>query len=195
MLLREKKQLIQKTKTVKSLKKTQYNDENGTKQLEKTTEIDGEKKEITTKIEDSEGNTSEVVQNAEGIKVKTEKISAQGEKMFIIDHPTDDTKYLQHASIESNEVLNAYAGKITTDDDGYATVTLPDYFDDINTDYRYILTVIGTTFARAIVYSEISDNEFTIKTDEANIKVSWVVIANRDDAYMQDNPFDDVIDK
>jgi len=181
----------------KKIEKTQYNDESGLPLLETTTEIDKENMEVTTKIEDSEGNTSEVVQNAEGIKVKDGKISAQGEKMFIIDHPTDDTKYLQHASMESNEVLNTYTGNVFTDDDGYATVTLPDYFSLINSgaNIRYQLTIIGNTFARAIVYSEIDDNEFIIKTDEPNIKVSWQVIAKRNDQYMLYNPFYDVIDK
>jgi hypothetical protein len=121
--------------------------------------------------------------------------TVQGTKSFRIDHPTDNNKYLLHASMESNEVLNVYSGNVTTDDDGFATVTLPDYFDDINTDYRYVLTVVGTTFARAIVYSEIEDNEFQIRTDEPNIKVSWQVIAKRNDEYLQDNPFNDVLDK
>jgi hypothetical protein len=97
--------------------------------------------------------------------------------------------------MESNEVLNVYSCNVTTDDDGFATVTLPDYFDEINTDFSYVLTVVGTTFARAIIYSEIEDNEFQIITDESNIKVSWQVIAKRNDQYLQDNPFNDVLDK
>lgn len=122
---------------------------------------------------------------------------AQGKKKFRIDHPQfPDTKFLQHASIESNEVLNLYSGNVETDNDGNATVTLPDYFDLINTDFRYQLTVIGTTFARAIIFSEIdSNNQFVIKTDEPNTKVSWQVTAKRNDQYLIDNPFSDVVDK
>jgi hypothetical protein len=122
---------------------------------------------------------------------------AKGKKKFRIDHPQfPDTKFLQHASIESNEVLNLYSGNVETDIDGNATVTLPDYFDLINTDFRYQLTVIGTTFARAIIFSEIDENnQFIIKTDEPNTKVSWQVTAKRNDQYLIDNPFSDVVDK
>lgn len=122
---------------------------------------------------------------------------AKGKKKFRIDHPQfPDTKYLQHASIESNEVLNLYSGNVETDIDGNATVTLPDYFDLINIDFRYQLTVIGTTFARAIIFSEIDENnQFVIKTDEPNTKVSWQVTAKRNDQYLIDNPFSDVVDK
>jgi hypothetical protein len=62
-------------------------------------------------------------------------------KAFRIDDPLDPRhKYLVHASIESNEVLNTYSGNITTDQKGTATVRLPAYFDRINTDVRYQLT-------------------------------------------------------
>ena len=119
-----------------------------------------------------------------------------GFKCFKIDHPTDNTKYLQHASVESNQVLNMYSGNVTTDGNGMATVTLPSYFKEINTDYRYVLTVVGQTFAQAIVYQEIdSNNQFKIKTSEPNIKVSWQVTAKRNDTYLLNNPFNDVINK
>jgi hypothetical protein len=39
----------------------------------------------------------------------------------------DYNKYLFHASIESDEVLNLYSGNVTTDGSGVAIVTLPDY--------------------------------------------------------------------
>lgn len=123
-------------------------------------------------------------------------INLKGVKKFKIDHPTDNTKYLQHASVESNQVLNMYSGNVTTDGNGMATVSLPSYFKEINTDYRYVLTVVGQTFAQAIVYQEInSNNQFVIKTSVPNIKVSWQVIAKRNDMYLQGNPFNDVINK
>ncbi len=70
-------------------------------------------------------------------------LNVTGTKNFRIDHPTDNTKYLQHAAIRSNEVLNVYSGLSFRGADSIATVILPDYFDDINTGtYRYQLTVI-----------------------------------------------------
>jgi hypothetical protein len=79
-------------------------------------------------------------------------------------------------------MMNVYNGNITTDRHGLATVTLPDYFEALNQDFRYQLTVIGQ-FAQAIVKREIENNRFTIKTDKPSVKVSWQVTGIRHDAY------------
>jgi len=122
-------------------------------------------------------------------------LNVNGTKNFRIDYPNDpDNKYLVHASIESNEVLNKYSGKIITDKNGESIVTLPEYFTDVNIDFRYQLTVIGV-FAQAIIFREIDNNQFIIKTDQPNVKVSWEVTARRNDQYMKENPFKAVIDK
>ena len=39
--------------------------------------------------------------------------------------------------------MNIYNGNITTDPNGEAIVEMPDYFDALNKDFRYQLTVIG----------------------------------------------------
>jgi hypothetical protein len=64
---------------------------------------------------------------------------------------------------------------------------LPDYFEALNQDFRYQLTVIGT-FAQAIVKDEIANNRFTIQTDKPNVKVSWQVTGIRHDAYAKAYP-------
>lgn len=128
-----------------------------------------------------------------------EDINAIGIKKFRIDHPTDNTKYLQHAAIESNEVLNAYSGKATTDGNGMATIILPSYFQHVNnlTTIRYQLSVISTSFVQAIVYEEynVNSNSFKIKTSTPNTTVCWELKARRNDLYLQQHPFYDVIDK
>ena len=104
-----------------------------------------------------------------------------GMKMFHIDHPLDpENKYLNHAAIESSEVLNVYSGNVTTDNNGDAVVKLPAWFEALNTDFRYQLTVLGT-FAQAIVADEIKRNRFTIKTNAPGVKVSWQVTGVRSD--------------
>ena len=109
-------------------------------------------------------------------------------KSFRIDHPCDPTrKYLQHSSIESSEMLNIYSGNVRTDEVGDADVVLPDYFEALNTDFRYHLTVIGQ-FAQAIIANEIENNRFGIKTDKPHVKVSWQVTGVRQDAYAKANP-------
>lgn len=121
--------------------------------------------------------------------------TAVGVKAFTIDHPLDpENKILVHAASESNEVINFYSGNVTTDANGKVNVTLPDYFEALNKDFRYQLTVIGT-FARAIVSKEVSNNQFEITTDQPNVKVSWEVKGVRNDARMKKDPFVSVKEK
>jgi hypothetical protein len=102
---------------------------------------------------------------------------------FKIDHPLDPAnKYLYHSFVESPDMKNMYDGNIVTDEAGLATVTLPDWFETLNRDFRYQLTVIGQ-FAQAIVASEIGGNQFRIRTDKPNVKVSWQVTGTRQDAF------------
>ncbi|PIU45436.1 MAG: hypothetical protein COS95_03575 [Ignavibacteriales bacterium CG07_land_8_20_14_0_80_59_12] len=111
-----------------------------------------------------------------------------GYKSFKIDHPLDPAnKYLAHFCVESDEVLNIYNGNVVTDANGEATVTLPDYFEALNRDFRYQLTVIGQ-FAQAIVSEEIHNNRFSIKTDKPNVRVSWQVTGIRNDPYVKAHP-------
>lgn len=108
---------------------------------------------------------------------------AKASGTFKIDHPLDpDNKYLYHSFVESPDMMNIYNGNVTTDGSGYATVTMPAYFDALNKDFRYQLTVIGT-FAQAIVKEEMQGNTFRIQTSQPNVKVSWQVTGVREDAY------------
>lgn len=106
---------------------------------------------------------------------------------FRIDHPLDPyNKYLFHSFVESPDMMNVYNGNITTDANGEATVLLPGYFEALNKDVRYQLTVIGT-FAQAIISEEVNGNKFKIKTDKPNVKVSWQVTGIRKDPYAEKN--------
>jgi hypothetical protein len=103
---------------------------------------------------------------------------------FEIDHPLDpENKYLSHSFVESPDRLNIYNGNVTTDDNGEAVVVLPGYFNALNHQCCYQLTVIGQ-FAQAIVADEVGqDNEFTIKTSEPRVTVSWQVTGIRQDRW------------
>jgi Collagen triple helix repeat (20 copies) len=64
-------------------------------------------------------------------------------KAFRIDHPLDpEHKFLYHSSVESPDMKNIYDGIVTTDANGEANILLPDYFDALNKDFRYQLTVV-----------------------------------------------------
>jgi hypothetical protein len=123
-------------------------------------------------------------------------LTATGAKAFTIDHPADpENKMLKHFAIESNEVLNMYRGVAVLNDNGEATIELPDYFDLINTNVSYQLTAIGTP-VQPYVLTEVQGNTFEV-AGEPGTKVSWVVYADRNDPYMQQNPDrgEDVVQK
>jgi hypothetical protein len=111
-----------------------------------------------------------------------------GTKDFKIDHPLDPAnKYLVHASVESSEMMNIYTGNVITDAQGEATVQLPEWFEVLNTDFRYQLTVIGQ-FAQAIVARKIESSTFRIRTNAPNVEVSWQVAGIRQDAFAKAHP-------
>jgi hypothetical protein len=108
----------------------------------------------------------------------------KGAGSFKIDDPADPAnKYLSHSFVESPDMKNIYDGVVTTDARGFATVTMPHWFDALNRDFRYQLTVVGHSFARAIVWRELEGNRFTVRTNEPRTKVSWQVTGVRHDAY------------
>jgi len=106
---------------------------------------------------------------------------------FKIDHPLDpENKYLYHSFVESPDMKNIYDGNVVTNDSGEVVVELPAYFEALNRDFRYQLTVIGT-FAQAIIAQKISGNRFTIKTSAPNVEVSWQITGIRKDAWANKN--------
>lgn len=127
-------------------------------------------------------------------------LGASGVKPFRIDHPSDPTnKYLLHYSSESPFPQNFYNGNVTTDAHGYAWVELPEYFSQINTNFKYILTVIddadSDAFVMAKVSKEIRDNRFQIRTSAPNVRVSWEVKADRNDDRVKVNRPTDIRQK
>jgi hypothetical protein len=109
----------------------------------------------------------------------------KGAGAFRIDNPLDPAhSYLQHSFVESPQMKNVYDGNITTNAKGFATVQLPRWFQALNKDFRYQLTPIGHNAwdARAVVWNEIKDNRFTIRS-EPHVKISWQVTGVRHDPY------------
>jgi hypothetical protein len=107
----------------------------------------------------------------------------KGGGSFKIDDPIDPAnKYLSHSFVESPDMKNIYDGNVTTDAKGYATVTMPDWFEALNRDFRYQLTTINS-FSRATVASELKNGKFRIRTTQPHVKVSWQVTGIRQDAW------------
>jgi hypothetical protein len=106
---------------------------------------------------------------------------------FKIDHPLDPAnKFLSHSFVESPDMMNIYNGNAILDGSGRATITLPDWFEALNREFRYQLTCIGG-FATVYVESEIENNQFTIAGGNAGLKVSWQVTGVRQDAWAEAN--------
>jgi hypothetical protein len=117
----------------------------------------------------------------------------KGGGSFKIDHPLDpEHKFLSHSFVESPDMKNIYDGVVTTDDRGRAEVMLPDWFDALNRDFRYQLTVIGggedgEPFPQVRVVEKIAGNRFVIRSSAARVEVSWQVTGTRKDAWANAN--------
>jgi hypothetical protein len=104
---------------------------------------------------------------------------------FKIDHPlAPEDKYLYHSFVESPDMKNVYDGLVTTDAEGLAVVELPRWFEALNRDFRYQLTVIGQ-LARAVVARRMAGNRFVIRTDKPRVEVSWQVTGIRRDPFAE----------
>ena len=105
---------------------------------------------------------------------------------FRIDHPLDPAnKYLTHSFVESPEMMNIYNGIVVLDGKGEAWVSLPNWFEALNRDFRYQLTAIGKPAPDLYVAQEVSKNRFKIEGGKPGGKVSWQVTGVRHDAYAE----------
>ncbi len=114
----------------------------------------------------------------------------KGGGSFMIDHPLDpENKYLVYSFVEAPERLNIFRGSVITDANGFAEIKLPDYFSAANKNATIHLTV-EKAFAQAVVWENIdpATNTFIIKTSEPNVKVNWMVLAERNDPWARKNP-------
>jgi hypothetical protein len=109
---------------------------------------------------------------------------SKGGGSFKIDHPLDPSnKTLSHSFVESPDMMNIYNGVANLDAKGQASVSLPDWFESLNGDYRYLLTAIGAPQPELYIAEEIHGNRFKIAGGKPGAKVSWQVTGIRHDAY------------
>jgi hypothetical protein len=111
---------------------------------------------------------------------------SKGSGSFKIDHPLDPAnKYLSHSFVESPDMMNIYNGIVMLDSKGEATVEMPEYFQALNSDFRYQLTAMGAPGPNLYIAEEISGNRFKIAGGKTGAKVSWQVTGIRSDAYAE----------
>jgi hypothetical protein len=122
--------------------------------------------------------------------------ASAGIKAFRIDHPLEpESKYLNHSSVESAEMMNIYNGNVMLDADGTATVELPEWFEALNGDFRYQLTPIGAPGPNLYVAEGVSGNRFRIAGGEPGTTVSWQVTGIRHDPLAESRRITVVEDK
>lgn len=117
------------------------------------------------------------------------RFRASGTKSFSIDHPSDPAnKYLNHYCTEGPAPYNVYKGRVTTRADGYAWIELPKYYESINKDPDYQLTVVDDSddFVQAKVTHEVENGRFQIRTSKPGVTVCWEVKATRNDPYVRE---------
>jgi hypothetical protein len=110
--------------------------------------------------------------------------------MAVMDDPLDpDGSYLYQSSVVGGERLTIYNGNVRVGKDKEATVELPAYFEAVNGDPRYQLTVVGKP-AQAWIKTGVKGNTFVIATDTEDVDVSWQVSGVRQDAWAKAKPFE-----
>jgi hypothetical protein len=122
--------------------------------------------------------------------------NSKSNKTFVIENPTDPSKYLVHACIEGPEAGVYYRGKGEITNDRFTIIHLPTYADKIAHDFTIQITPIysGPHFSQGIeniptpktisLYpSEIQNNSFAVYG--VNAKFHWIVTGKRHDIEVE----------
>jgi trimeric autotransporter adhesin len=154
-----------------------------------------------TYLNASSGETLHLrIANSDQLTVTTGNVDvlgklSKGSGTFKIDHPLDPAnKYLYHSFVESPDMKNIYDGVAELDGSGGAVITLPDWFQALNKDFRYQLTTIGG-YAPVYIAQEVESNQFRIAGGRSGVKVSWQVTGIRQDAFANANPIQVEVEK
>jgi hypothetical protein len=114
-------------------------------------------------------------------------------KSFVIQHPTNEGKYLVHVCLEGPEVGVYYRGKSKLEG-GIAQITLPDYVPYIAHDFTVTLTPKYNKNIKPTIlsYSEIVGNTFQVYGDN-DVEFSWVVHGKRYDIAAEPDKKDHIL--
>jgi hypothetical protein len=91
-------------------------------------------------------------------------------------------------------MMNIYTGNVVLDAHGEAVVELPEWFEVVNTDFRYQLTSIGA-FMPVYIAEKIAHHRFRIAGGAPGGEVSWQVTGVRQDAFAKAHPLHVEVEK
>lgn len=130
------------------------------------------------------------------------KSISKGSGSFVIDHPLDPkNKLLYHSFVESPEMKNLYDGTATLDENGEATIALPDYFLALNREFRYLASGIGDSMPDLHLKRGVRREwffgapTFRIAGGKPGGTISWQVTGIRTDSYARANPIHVEVEK
>ena len=115
--------------------------------------------------------------NSLGYDVNSREV-VYSSKTFVIDHPTDKNKYLQHACLEGAEAGVYYRGQSIITNKEFVLVKLPEYVNKIATELTVYATRIYDGKLRHCGVSQVFNNSFMIYSDD-NGEFNWVVYGKR----------------
>jgi len=84
----------------------------------------------------------------------------------------------QEMSVQSPEMMTMLSGISVMDLSGEARISVPASFDELNQDFRYQLTTIGS-FAAVYIAQELQNNSFHIAGGKPGMRVSWQITGVR----------------
>ncbi len=121
---------------------------------------------------------------------------SKGAGTLVIDHPLDPkNKLLYHSFVESPDAMNQYNGIAALDENGEATIQLPDYFEALNMKFTYQFFPMHEAMPNLHIKQKIQDNAFTIGGGIPGGEISWMVTGIRHDPYILANPIIPEVEK
>lgn len=120
-------------------------------------------------------------------------IGPTGAKTFVIDHPTDPSRYLVHGCLEGPEAGIYYRGEGTIPEDNETTViSLPEYVDSIGYEYTVQITPIfdGRKYIEPHKVSRVKHGKFAVYGPPGDF--FWLAMAKR--VPLEVEPFKSAVD-
>ena len=114
--------------------------------------------------------------NSSALVYDTDTTTTQ--KTFVINHPSDDRRYLVHGCLEGPEVGIYHRGSSRTDEISLSVnICLPTYVTQIAGDFTTHLTAIGCQ--ASLWATRVVQNKFTVYSDRPSIEFDFIVFGKR----------------